>query len=440
MDDTSMIPTDAEDVVLGAVILDSTAMSRSMKFLRSEHFGQQPHRIVYAAAEKMWKHGTPIDIVTISHEMRYSEALNTLGGWGPTCAMMLGWSNRVASSKHIDKHCAIVREFYSRRVLKNTGIRLINSTSKGIQDPDEILAGMAKDIQAASGGDLSVDVNAGERAFAMMNNPEKPKPIYLGMGPLDQQVFILEGNIVTISAPSGVGKTAFMLSAVLNLMPQVKPWIVSLEMPANELVQRALCQMCFVDIDRALEGRLSEEEHQRMAEAATKYGDILGLMDIDDSGSMSIDAFAAKAEHKVTNEGVGIIAIDYVQLMEAKGHRNKADEYEAISKGIRAVARKMKVPILEIVHVNREGLVHGSTQFEKDAHVRMMLKRDVGAPVMFVDVEKNRNGRPGKMDIPCAMQYGLVGRNSPPHWVNSPWSKKPQEEPKQTTMNNDLPF
>jgi replicative DNA helicase len=437
--DTNMIPVDAEDVVLGAVILDSTAMSRAMKFLRHEHFGQQTHRIVYEVLTKMWRDGTPIDIVTLSHEMRTSASLPTLGGWGPACAMMLGWSNRVASSKHIDKHCAIVREHYSRRVLNNTGMRLLNSTSQGIQDADEILSGITKDIQQASSGDLSVDVNAGERAYAMMNNPERPKPIYLGMGPLDQMVFILDGNIVTISAPAGVGKTAFVLSAVLNLMPQRKPWFVSLEMPADELIQRALCQMCFVDIDRALEGRLTEDEKARMAEAANKYSDILGLMDIDDSGSMSIGTFQAKAEHKVNNEGINLIVIDYVQLMSGSGERNKADEYEAISKGIRSTARKLKVPILEIIHVNREGLAHGSTQFEKDAHVMLMLKREQGHPIMGIEARKNRNGRTGTIDIPVAMQYGLVGRDGPPHWVNS--AAKPFTPPNiQTDMDLDQPF
>lgn len=419
MQDIDLIPVDAEDVVLGAIILDSTAMSRAMKFLRYEHFGQQTHQIVYEVIAKMWKEGTPIDIVTVAHEMRTSATLPTLGGWGPACSMMLGWSNRVASSKHIDKHCAIVREHYSRRVLKNTGIRLVNSTTQGIQDADEILAGMTKDIQRASSGDLNVDVNAGERAYAMMNNPERPKPIYLGMGPLDQTVFILGGNVVTVSAPSGVGKTAFVLSAVLNLMPTIKPWFVSLEMPADELIQRALCQMCFVDIDRALEGKLTDQEKGRMAEAANKYSDVLGLLDIDDSGEMSVESFQAKAEHKVTNEGVGLIAIDYMQLMSAKGYGNKSDELEAISKGVRAVSRKLNVPILEVVHVNKLGLVHGSSQFEKDAHVRMMLKRDVGNPVMIVEVEKNRNGKVGNMNIPCSMQYGLVGRDGPPHWVTS---------------------
>jgi len=100
---------------------------------------------------------------------------------------------------------------------------------------------------------------------------------------------------------------------------------------------------------------------------------------------------------------------------DRKLYTNKVQELEAISMGIRSTARKLNVPILLIVHVNKQGEDHGTIQFEKDAHVRMHLSRD--ADQMTIDVLKNRNGRPGKITTPCMMRYGIVGRSSPPSWA-----------------------
>jgi replicative DNA helicase len=183
-------------------------------------------------------------------------------------------------------------------------------------------------------------------------------------------------------------------------------------MPAAELITRAKCQFALVDIADALEGRLTDPEKERLAMAAGH--EFFRSVLIHDEGSMTIDEFRARAEHKVRNEGVGLIIVDYAQLMEAdrKTYPNEVLQNEAISKGIRATAKSLKVPILLVVHLNRMGEAHGSTQYEKDAHVRIRLSREVGSPVMEVDVIKNRNGSTGKINTPCALKYGIIGRNA----------------------------
>jgi replicative DNA helicase len=258
---------------------------------------------------------------------------------------------------------------------------------------------------------------------------------------------MLPGNMVTVRAEAGVGKTAFVLSAVLNLIEQVRPWFVSLEMPATELVMRALCQLAMVDIDAAMLGHIDDAERARLGDAASRHADILSRLDIDDSGSMTTDEFLAKAEHRVKN-GVGLIVVDYAQLMSAdkKLYPNRVSELEAISASIRAVARKCNVPVLCVVHVNRLGEDHGTSQFEKDAHVRLHLAREVGAEIMTVEVLKNRNGRPGSVEVPTVMRHGTVGRLYPPAWSAMPVAKPlpaiTVEAPMDWTepVRNDEPF
>lgn len=403
-------PSEAENIVIGQVLYEPECIGRAARILMADHFFGLPHRTTFSAAMDLWRSGTPVDLVTMTTELRKRGELDTVGG----PYQLSDWMRRVSQTTHLEAHAHIIREYFSLRTLRNMG-KEVASTTNVSGEVSEIMATVSGAMSKAAVADIETDINAGERAYEMQNEGEKPKPYYLGMDSVDSVVFIRPGNVLTVSAPSGVGKTAFVLCAVLNLIERLKPWFVSLEMPADELITRALCQLAQVDIDLAMEDRLDADQRERMAKAAIDHADMLSRLDIDDTGSMTIDQFQAKAEHKVRNEGVGLIVVDYAQLMEAdrKTYGNEALQNEAISKGIRSTARRLNVPILLVVHLNRAGEAHGSTQYEKDAHVRLKLFREPGNAFMEVDVVKNRNGRCERVNTPCDMRYGLVGRSVP---------------------------
>ena len=405
MSNVDLFPREVEDIVIGQVLFEPGCVSRAATLLKPEHFYGNEQRTVFSAALEMWKEGTPVDLITMTHRLRKDGTLDLVGGsW-----QLVEWTRRVAQTIHLEDHAMIVREQYSLRVLRDTGLKLqgVNVST----DTDEAIGQVTAQLGKAASADLSSEVNAAERAYEL-SNQAPPKPWYLGMDAVDGKVFILPGNVVTISAPSGVGKTAFSLCAAINLAPVLRPWIVSLEMPADELITRAKCQFALVDIADAMEDRMSDPERERMAMASGH--EFFQRVLIHDEGSMTIDEFRARAEHKVRNEGVGLIVVDYAQLMEAdrKTYPNEALQNEAISKGIRATAKSLKVPILLVVHLNRMGEAHGSTQYEKDAHVRIRLSRGVGSPTMEVDVIKNRNGSTGKINTPCSLKYGIIGKQA----------------------------
>jgi len=415
MNSADLNPVEAEDIVIGQILFEPDCISRAMRVLNEDHFFGQGHRLIFQTAHSLWKEGIPVDLITMTQALRKSGKLEFVGG--PFQLSL--YTNRVAQTLHLEHHAAIVRENYRLRVLRDGGLRLA-SGANAAGDPEDLMGKLANDVSKASMADIGNDVNAGDRAYEMLNE-EKPKPVYLGMPGVDDLVFLLPGNVVTVSAPSGVGKTAFALSAVLNLMRSggggkgLKPWFVSLEMPADELISRALCQLAFVNIASKLQDRLEPHERERLAQAANTYADLLKLLDIDDSGHMTIDMLRAKAEHKVRQEGVKLIVIDYAQLMDAdrKIYPNEALQNEAISKGIRSMTRELNIITILVVHLNRAGEAHGSTQYEKDAHVRLKLIREEGSPdSMGVDVVKNRNGSTGMVNTPCSMQFGLVGRTA----------------------------
>lgn len=419
-----------EALVLGAMLIDPDATAKAASMVKSEHFPPDATREVFDACVSLWRDGVGVDLLTVTRKLRDGGKLDAVGGaW-----QVAEYARRVASSAHLEWHCAALREDFSLRVLREAGLKAAQGGGKG-GDPSAIISSLSHELARAAVTDVDEGVNAGERAYELLNNPPKTNPIHLGIEGLDDMVFLLDGNMVTISADAGTGKTALVLSVILNLVDQRKTWFVSLEMSADEVVRRALAQIALVDIDRVMLDRLSDDERSRLGVAASTYAKMLSRILIHDSGSMSVDEFAAKAEHKVKHEGVRLIALDYAQLMDydTKLWKTKADGFEAISKGIRAVGRKLNVPILCVVHVNKEGKEHGSIQFEKDAHVRLNLSREMGQPSMTVNILKNRNGRPGKTTVPCEMQWGIVGRQGPPHWTTG-------AKPQRPTSDEAMPF
>jgi replicative DNA helicase len=410
-----LIPVSAERLVMGQVLYEPDVITKAAVRLKPEHFGDGRTRNAYETALDLWRKGGVVDLLTVTYAMHK-------GGWNLTDAstFLSECMYNVASTKHFDDHAAIVREHYGLRTLRIAGHEMVKGAVVG-KDPVSLMSGLNVDFESATATE-SDDVNGAEIAYALLNTANKPKPIYLGMGPLDDLVFVMPDNFITLRAIAGAGKTAFLLSSVLNLLPARKVWFVSLEMSAADLMARALCQLAMVNIDSMMMDRLDNEQRDRLAKCANDYGHILKNLLIDNAGTMNIDVFRAKADHKVKNEKCELIVVDYAQLMDADAKRypSQTERLEVISKSLRATARTLQVPILCVVHVNKEGVEHGTIQFEKDAHVRLSLSREPGKDIMEAEVLKNRNGKVGVAKINCLMQYGIVGRTTPPAWADRP--------------------
>lgn len=437
-----MIPTDdlididAEQIVLGQLLIDRDATSAAARLLKADHFGGIAHRKVFDACLHLWRNGNGVDLLTATVELKRRGELTEVGG----AYALVGFTRRVASTAHLNEHCAILREMHALRTMRQAGDRLRSGTNIGA-DPVALLGSLNADIEQASFGEEGANVNAAEVAYELMSGKERPTPMYLGVSRLDDFVFILPGNMITMRGAAGSGKTAFLLSVLLNHLPRHKTWFVSLEMPAKEVMTRALCQLSMQDMDVALIDRLDQRGREAMAVAASEYAGTLANLTINDSGTMNVDEFKAKAEDMVKNQKVELIAIDYAQLMSADSRKfkSKVEELEAISMGIRATARTLNVPILCIVHVNKQGEDHGTAQFEKDAHVRLHLQREGGSDTMTIDILKNRNGRVATIETPCIMRCGIVGRTTPPLWVEARTSSRPNPDPF-TSQSPDDPW
>lgn len=427
-----LIPFEVEKLVVGQVLYSPEVIGRAARMLKPEHFGDTECRTVYTCCLDLWRSDVAIDLVTVYTELRKRGEIEL----GEQTYRFGTYTYRVASTRNFEDHAAIVLDHFRRRTL----IGASQAIERGIgeqSDTSEVIARIMEDVQRATVTTSEDAVSAAEVAYKLLNEP-RPKPMYLGMGELDNMVFLLPGNIVTIKGPAGSGKTAFMVSALLNVLPQVKTWIVSLEMNKEELTTRILCQLAETDISQALQDRLLPDEMDRMVAANEAFADMLHRFKIDPAETMGLDEFRAKAEHMVRREGTGLIVLDYAQLVEAdhKRYPRQVEQLEAISKGIRAIARRLEIPIMVVVHISKDGTEHGSIQFEKDAHVRLSVEREQGSDHMAVNVLKNRNGTVGIANLNCRFRHGMVGRVTPPDWAPSNVTT-PRREPSHPDNRHD---
>lgn len=429
-----LVPTAVEELVIGQVLYSKDVISRAALMLKPHHFGNKRCSIIYGACLELWRNETGVDLVTVYMELKKRGQITP----GEGAYTLANYTYHVASTIHFEDHASIVLDQFKRRTLLNASNTLYNAIEDNA-DTSAAIAQMNADLDSAIIADVETDVSGAHVAYELMNNPNKPKPIYLGMRGLDDYLFILPGNVITVKGEPGAGKTAFVLSAVLNLLPQVKVWMVSLEMNPSELMTRALCQLAEVDIDLALQDKLLDQDKERMAMCANNYGDMLDRLRIEPAESMEMDVLRSKGEHMVKRRGIGLIVLDYAQLVDAdpKRYPSQVQQLEAVSKTVRAIARKNDVPILEVVHISKDGSEHGTKQFEKDAHARIAISMDATG-ARFVDLLKNRNGQTKfGLPLPCKMRHGMVGRETPPAWAPSHIKPVDRRQPDQSSKPDD---
>lgn len=399
-------PVWAEDIVIGQVLYEPGCIGRAAAILKPDHFYGIDHRTVFVAALDLWREGTAVDLITMYHILHKRGELEKIGG----AYRLSKWTNAVAQTIHLEDHCDIIKEQYALRVLKSSAYHLQNVNAS--DNPNEIIARHNEDIAKASSVNLGDDKNGADVAYRIMNDTVRKKPLKLGIAGVDDTVSVGDDSVIVFTAPSGVGKTAAAMTAIVNMIHERKPWIVSLEMTADELMTRVLCGFAGVEINAAMDGKLTDGEKDRMTKANIDHYNITSRLDICDDDTMTIDQFRARADHKVKNEGCQIIMIDYGQLMGAdpSQYKNTTEKHEVVSRGIKATTKALKVPIILIVQLNKDGEIYGSGQYEKDAHVVIQFFPPDGSNRMPYHIRKNRNGRTGKASTPCDLAFGLVGR------------------------------
>jgi replicative DNA helicase len=401
---------DAEAAVLSAVLLDSTSFDQVQEFLQPEHFYADANRRIFEAVLELENSGRPVDIVSVATFLRDRNRLEQIGGT-PYLAQLADATPAVA---HIVAHAQVVREKWRLRQLIATCQRF---AAEGFGPPPDVqqfidLAEQAIfDIARVKDGNNVEPVrDAVVRAFKILEEAERRgggiTGIATGFTRLDRQCSGMHpGDLYIIAARPGMGKTSFVLNIALNVAaakvesprpngeeyfeaPVEEPGhgvlFCSLEMPKEQLAARLLASEAQVDMSNIRSGRMTREDWSKLTEAASRLARL--PLWLDDTPALTLldlrakirrlQAEVTRGESATRARGLGLIVIDYLQLMQGRRDAgSREQEISELSRGLKQLSKEMRVPVIALSQLNRAV----ETRTTKDKRPQLSDLRESGA-------------------------------------------------------------
>ena len=430
---------EAEESVLGSVLISSDAMNIALEKLRPEDFYRPAHQSIFEAITELFDANEPVDAVTVAEAMRRRDTLERIGGVGYLAELMDG----VPSASNVDYYAGIVEEHSLRRRLMRVGGE-IGEMAGAIDDP--ILQVLDKAEQAVfvlserriGDGLQPIDPLLGpaiEQAEELHRGDSDVTGIALGFRDLDRKLGGLHPtNLVVIAARPGMGKTALALNIAENVAVAGHPVaIFSLEMSRQEIVTRMLCAQGRIDSQRLRSGSLTEADFTKLSNAASVL--YKKPIYVDDSPGLTVTEIRAKARRMRRHPGLSLVIVDYLQLMQGSGGENRQQEIALISRSLKNLARELDVPVIAVSQLNRSlearedkrprlGDLRESGAIEQDSDVVMFIYRheyyhpeaQETKGVAEIVIAKHRQGAIGRTDMTFLPEFTLfadMGRDTP---------------------------
>jgi replicative DNA helicase len=351
---------EAELAVLGGMMMDGDALSKAIEVVDDTMFYREGNRRIFRAMVRIFERGDVIDFVTLPEELRTSGDLDSAGG----VAFLSTLVDAVPTAANIEYHAKIVREKALLRRLIEAATGIIQETYAGQSDVEDLLDEAEQRIfQIAQTHDRKGFVwikeilwPTFEKIEQLQNNTSAVTGVATGFGDLDELTAGFQpGDLIIVAARPSMGKTAFTLNIAQHAAISAKAPVAffSLEMSKESLVQRVLCAEARVDASRLRRGRLMDDEYARLATAAGYLN--TAPIYIDDTAGISVLEMRAKARRlKSDRPDLGMIIVDYLQLMVGKGKtENRQQEVSEISRGLKALAKELNVPVVALSQLSR---------------------------------------------------------------------------------------
>lgn len=385
---------EAEISVLGGMLIDRDAVARAVEHVNDTMFFREGHRRMFRAMARLFERGDAIDVITVSEELKKTGELDGIGGLEYLAQLL----DAVPTAANIEYHARIVREKALLRRLIDASSQIIRDVyDQGERDVDEILdQAESRIFQVAQTHDREGFVwikeilwSAFERIEKLQESPSGLTGVGSGFPDLDHVTSGFQrGDLIVVAARPSMGKTSLVLNVAQNaaIRGKARVAVFSLEMSKDQLVERLLCAEGRIDLQRLRKGRLSSEEYQRLATAAGHLNPA-GIW-IDDSPGSTVVEMRAKARRLKSETDLSLIVIDYMQLMGSTGRaENRVQEVSQISRGLKALARELEVPVIALSQLsrateqrtgNRPQLsdLRESGAIEQDADLVMFLYRE----------------------------------------------------------------
>lgn len=416
---------EAEQAVIGALLIDQNAITRVVETLRPDSFYKQAHKFIYTSIVKLFNNNEPIDIVSVSEHLKNTDKLELVGGRAYINDLALG----VITSANLEYYSKIVTEKSVLRELIKAGGEIASLgyedelVEKAVDSAEQLVFAISQRKSANNlthVGEIVIDsYNQIEKRY---NNRDELTGVPSGFYDLDSLTAGFQpSDLIIVAARPSMGKTAFCLNIAQEVgIRKKKPVVLfSLEMSKEQLVQRMLCSEAEIDSNRLRTGHMHAEDWSKLAKAMSDMGDC--PIFIDDSPGATVTDIRAKCRRLcMEQKELGLIIIDYLQLMEGSNSKktDRNQEISQISRGLKNLARELRTPIIALSQLSRAvesrqnkkpmlSDLRESGSIEQDADIVMFIYREEYYEPDSVDkkgkaeiiVSKQRNGPVGSVDL-----------------------------------------
>jgi replicative DNA helicase len=413
---------EAEEAVLGALLIDPEAIFRVLSFLRADHFYLRKHRWIYEAIVALHERREPLDFLTLTTELEQREHLEAIGGSAYVSQLI----NSVPSAINIESYAHMVEETSIRRNLLDTASDIAKYAYDEERSINEVVDRSERSLFAISQKRASRDLRpvqeVVESYYSWVENLYEHRGEVMGVPSGFRDLDKLLGgfqrsDLLILAARPGVGKTSLMLTLALKAAERGRTTaIFSLEMSAEQLVQRMVSGLSRVDAQRLRLGNLLDDDWPRFTEAIGHLAEL--PIFIDDTPALTPIQLRTKCRRLHSEHGMDIVFVDYLQLMTSGSRiENRVQEVSYLSRSLKALAREMDVPVMTASQLSRAvekrqdkhpvlSDLRESGSIEQDADVVMFIYRDELyhedtelKNIAEVMVAKHRSGPTGSIQL-----------------------------------------
>ena len=427
--------TDIEASVLGAMMIEREAVPKAIELLSTESFYLKQHKLIFDAMISLFESGEPIDTVTLYEELKKREQAEEAGG----AVYLSKLSQNISSAANIEYHAKIILEKEILRGLITSSHQIARAAYEGTEDAFDILDQAERKIFEITETHLKKSFTGMDRAVrdaleyieAIHSNTKQKFSVPTGFYELDEMLGgFQKSDLIIIAARPSMGKTALALSIARNAAVdhKVPVGVFSLEMATMQLVIRMLCAEGRLNAHQVRTGKLPSEEGIKLSKNAHKL--IESPLFIDDTPAQTVLEIRAKARRLKAERNIGMIVIDYLQLMQGPSNSESRErEISHISRSLKSLAKELNIPVVALAQLNRAvetrndkrpqlSDLRESGSIEQDADVVLFLNRpeyygiknfmDDGTStdgVAEVIIGKQRNGPTGDIRLAFIKEY-----------------------------------
>jgi len=419
---------EAEQSVLGSLLIDKDAMIKVADILNPYEFYKDAHRLIYEAMLELYTAKEPIDLLSLTTKLEEKKLLDEIGGR----SYLVGLTNAVPTSANVVHYAKIVRKKAILRKLISTAAEIERLGYEESEEVDKLLDEAESKLFSISQGFLKPEftpirnllTEAFDRIDELHKEKGKMRGVPTGFTALDNKLAGLQkSDLIILAARPSVGKTSLALDIARQVAVKSKVGVAifSLEMSKEQLIDRMICAQAAVNLWKLRTGRLSDKEVPGQESDFTRIGHAMGVLSeapifIDDTPFTNVMEIRTKARRLQAEHNLGLIVLDYLQLMEGRGSSNADNRVQVvseISRGLKSIARELNVPVLALSQLSRQveqrpraipklADLRESGSIEQDADVVMFIyreeiyKKDTSRPhIADIIIAKHRNGPTG---------------------------------------------